>query len=170
MNLTALVLLLALALAPALAGASTVVCDSTRGFHDGDTFACVPADSPPFVVRVGGLDAPETGQGFWRVSRDRLRALAGPGTTVECYKADRYGRQVCRVRSPAGEDVVERLLREGLAWHGVHYVSEQTADERVRYAAAEAAARAERRGLWSESEPQAPWECRRSREQRKSCR
>lgn len=154
--------LLALALlAPALAGAS-VVCSETRGFHDGDTFACVSRDGETFVVRVAGLDAPETGQGFWRVSRDRLRELAAAGTAVDCYKTDRYGRQVCRVRRPSG-DVVEQLIHEGLAWHSVKYADEQTAEERQRYAAAEAAARVARRGLWSEPDPQEPHECRRER-------
>lgn len=163
------VLLTLALLAPVAAGAA-VVCESSRGFHDGDTFACVPANGEPFVVRVAGLDAPETGQGYWRVARDRLRELAAPGTTVDCYKSDRYGRQVCRVRTPAGADAVEQLLTEGLAWHAVRYADEQSADERRRYAAAEAAARTARRGLWAEPSPQEPHECRREREQRRRCR
>jgi endonuclease YncB( thermonuclease family) len=161
---------IALAFLPALAGGAPVTCDRTRGFHDGDTFACVPADGPAFVVRVAGLDAPEVGQAHWRPSRDRLRTLAGPGTQVACYKTDRYGREVWRGRGTQGFDVVERLIGAGLAWHGTRYADEQTPDEQRRYAAAETAARAERLGIWSQSEPMTPWDCRARRKERRGCR
>lgn len=150
------------------------VCAETRGFHDGDTFACLPAgqasDTSVVVVRLAGLDAPETGQAHWRPARDRLRQLAGPGTKVLCYKHDRYARHVCRVRSSDERDIVEVLLREGWAWHSVDYLTEQSPGERSRYADAERAARAERAGVWKELEPQAPWDCRRSKERRQRCR
>lgn len=154
--------------------AHTVICEQTRGFHDGDTFACVASatTSPAgtFVVRVAGLDAPETGQAHWRPARDRLRELAGPGTAVSCYKDDRYHRAVCRVRTASGNDVVATLLQEGLAWHSVEYSNEQTAEERQRYAAAERDAKAKHLGLWQEPNPQPPWECRRARLQHARCR
>lgn len=158
----------------ARASPQAVVCATTKGFHDGDTFACVASTTTgpaePFVVRVAGLDAPETGQAYWRTSRDRLRELAGPGTTVSCYKEDRYHREVCRVRTASGNDVVATLLQEGLAWHSVEYAHEQTAEERERYAAAERDAKAKHLGLWQEPNPQPPWECRRARLQHTRCR
>jgi len=158
----------------ALGPAHTVVCEQTRGFHDGDTFACVPTRASgvahAFVVRVAGLDAPETGQAHWRPARDRLRDLAGPGSRVSCYKEDRYHRAVCRVRTANGVDVVATLLQEGLAWHSVRYAHEQTTEEHERYAAAEREARAKQLGLWQEPNPQSPWECRRARLQHTSCR
>lgn len=157
-------------------GAATL-CTETRGFHDGDTFACLSAGwaddrggAAAVVVRLAGLDAPETGQAHWRSARDRLQQLAAPGTAVRCYKTDRYARHVCRVQSPSGQDIVEILLREGWAWHSVAYLTEQSPDERSRYADAERAARAERNGLWKEPDPQAPWDCRRSKERRQRCR
>lgn len=158
----------------ALAPSSVVVCEQTRGFHDGDTFACIAVRNSGFadgfVVRVAGLDAPETGQAHWRPARDRLRELAGPGTTVSCYKEDRYHRAVCRVRTATGNDVVATLLQEGLAWHSVEHAHEQTAEERERYAAAEQDARARYLGLWRDPNPQPPWECRRARLERTRCR
>lgn len=161
--------------APAQGGAHTpwtLTCEQTRGFHDGDTFACVPAVSSrgPFVVRTAGDDTPETGQAHWRVARDRLRGAAGPGTEVTCYKTDRYGRELCRVRAVDGTDVVELMIREGLAWHSVHYAPEQAVEERRRYQAAEKRARDAGAGLWSNTDPQPPWECRRSKERRERCR
>lgn len=146
-----------------------VFCMDTRGFHDGDTFACV-AEQTTFTVRVAGVDAPETGQAFWRVARDLLATRARPGTKVNCYKEDRYRRQVCRVTSPEGADIAEELVRTGVAWHTVKYRSEQTPPEQERYAAAEVAARARGLGLWSQPDPQDPGECRALKKQRQKCR
>lgn len=157
-----------------LAPKHAFVCEQTRGFHDGDTFACVTSGASgiadAFVVRVAGLDAPETGQAHWRSARDRLRELTGPGTSVSCYKRDRYQRAVCRVRAVNGADVVATLLQEGWTWHAVEYAHEQTAEERKLYSAAELDAKAKQLGLWQEPNPQPPWECRRARLQHKRCR
>lgn len=149
-----------------------VRCTSTLSFHDGDTFACVtdgPGDKA-FVVRVAGIDAPEVGQAYWRVSRDALRRLAGDGTTVTCFKVDHYGRRVCRVVTPDGANVAEALIRAGLAWHYVHYINEQTPEEWHSYSTAQRAAQAARRGLWNDTEPMAPWDCREARRASKRCR
>lgn len=145
--------------------AESATCVDTRRFHDGDTFDCHAgsgADATT-VVRLAGIDAPESGQPYWRAARDHLRGLARPGSTVACHKADRYQRKVCRVTSPDGRDVGLELVREGLAWHYVEYAAEQDPQERKEYADAEAAARAGRVGLWAEPTRVAPWECRKVR-------
>lgn len=59
-------------------------CVEVRGFHDGDTFTCV-TETGPLRVRVAGIDAPEVGQGYWRVSRDLLRSSTTTGSRVSCY-------------------------------------------------------------------------------------
>ena len=150
-------------------GAGDVVCAVTGGFHDGDTFACTGPDQT-YKVRVAGIDAPETGQAFWRVSRDLLRTRAVAGTVAGCYKADRFRRQICRVTAPDGTDVALELVRTGLAWHTVKYRREQTPEEQDQYAAAEAQARARGLGLWSQPDPQEPGDCRASKKQRVACR
>ncbi len=146
-----------------------VTCLETKGFHDGDTLTCV-TDSGTFVVRVAGLDAPETGQAYWRASRDELRRLAVVGTRAGCYKRDDYGREVCRLHAPDGRDIVEALIDDGLAWYSKRYADEQTVSERLQYSNQEAQARAEKRGLWAEPDPMPPWECRLLRRQRQKCR
>ncbi len=82
-----------------------VHCVETTGHHDGDTFTCKSASAPAskFVVRVASIDAPETGQANWRVARARLRELAAAGSSVDCYKVDRYDRKVCRLKRAMGE-------------------------------------------------------------------
>ncbi|WP_425353633.1 thermonuclease family protein [Rhodoferax aquaticus] len=149
----------------------TTTCDQTKGFHDGDTLTCVSnSERGTFVVRFAGLDAPETGQAHWRVARDKLREIAAPGTVAECYKTDQYGRQVCRLRSPRGNDLAETMIREGMAWHAVRFVSEQTPDERALYAHLEGEARATQRGLWAHPDPMPPSECRQLRKKHQKCR
>lgn len=147
-----------------------VVCETPRSVHDGDTFRCLNG-SLDFPVRVAGIDAPETGQAFWRVARDMLKSQLAKGAIVDCYKTDaKYGRQVCRVGAPDGHDIALELVKAGMAWHTVKYRHEQTEAEQGLYAAAEAAARSRELGLWSQPGPQEPWECRALRKQRHKCR
>lgn len=151
-------------------GEWTTICNQVTGFHDGDTLTCISDSRGPFVVRFAGIDAPETGQAYWRLSRDKLREAAGPGTVASCYKQDQYGRQVCRLKSSEAKDLADAMLAEGLAWHSVRFADEQTAEERERYARLEAEAKAGRRGLWAEITPMPPGECRQLRKKRQKCR
>ena len=150
----------------------TSICIEPRGFHDGDTFTCVssPSDRGTFKVRIAGIDAPETGQAFSKASRDLLHKLAISGTHAECYKKDAYGREVCRLKSPVGEDIAEAMLRQGLAWHAVKFAHEQPSTERKRYSLLEAEAKQEKRGLWVEAKAMPPWDCRQLRRKRQPCR
>lgn len=145
-----------------------VTCEMPKSVHDGDTFHCQSGELS-FSVRVAGIDAPETGQAFWRLSRDLLRSQVANGAVVDCYKADRYERQVCRVSGHDGHDIALELVKTGLAWHTVKYRHEQTGAEQSAYAAAETAAKARGLGLWSEPSPQEPSECRALRKEGKKC-
>lgn len=108
---------------PAVMQSKAILCVSSGGHHDGDTFKCTTDAFPnqPLTVRVAGVDAPETGQAYWRVARARLRELATLGSTVDCYKADRYGRSVCRLTSSDGRDAANVMLAEGLVWYPEAY-------------------------------------------------
>lgn len=152
---------------PEPAGEQT--CVEVRGFHDGDTFTCVTEEGA-LRVRVAGIDAPEVGQGFWRVSRDLLRSSTPAGSLVNCYKVDRFKRQVCRVASPTGSDIALELVKTGLAWRTRKYVDEQTHEERELFTEAETIAREQGLGLWSQPDPQEPSACRALKEQRQKCR
>ncbi|WP_236615095.1 thermonuclease family protein [Desulfovibrio sp. X2] len=91
-----------------------------RFVADGDTF--VAADGR--VVRLAGIDAPETGkhgapsQAFAEAAAERLRGLV-LGRAVEITLAgdgrDRHGRLLALVRLPDGQLAQELLVREGLA-------------------------------------------------------
>lgn len=152
-------------------GVSKVVCESTRGHHDGDTFVCVPAPArDAFVVRVASIDAPETGQEYWRVARARLRELAATGSTVACYKVDRFRRHVCRLRTSDDRDAADVMLSEGLAWYAEDFSAEDEPADRERYRRLETEARVAGRGLWAASNPMPPKECRELRRAGTRCR
>ncbi|UJW79454.1 thermonuclease family protein [Hydrogenophaga sp. SL48] len=148
--------------------AGVQTCVEVRNVHDGDTFTCV-TEAGTLRIRVAGIDAPEVGQSYWRVSRDLLRSNTPAGSTVDCYKVDRYERQVCRVHTPEGKDVAMGLVEAGLAWHTVKYREEQAPHEQAAYAAAEERARNTRKGLLTLSEPQEPSVCREQRKQKLKC-
>lgn len=147
----------------------SVRCAETSGHHDGDTFTCATtADS--FVVRVASIDAPETGQGYWRVARSRLRELAAPGSSVDCYKVDRYERRVCRLKTKDGQDAADLMLSEGLAWYAEDFAKEDQPSDRGRYRRLQAEAQSAKRGLWAEPDPMQPKVCRERRRAGQRCR
>lgn len=130
------------------------------GVHDGDTITLLDADNRQHKIRLDGIDAPELGQPFGRASKHYLAALvANREAVAECGKADRYGRQVCRVLV-GGADAGLAQIRAGMAWYFRRYAGELTPERRQQHADAEAQAQAERRGLWTGAEPVAPWEWR----------
>lgn len=140
-----------------------VRCTGTSNHHDGDTFTCAPEQGSKFVVRVASIDAPETGQAYWRVARARLRELAAPGSMVDCYKVDRYDRRICRLKTKDGKDAADIMLSDGLAWYPESYGGEDAPADRERYRRLQGAAEAAKRGLWVEPNPTSPMTCRQRR-------
>jgi endonuclease YncB( thermonuclease family) len=138
--------------------------------HDGDTITLSTDDRGIFNVRLSGADTPETGQAYWRVARDRLHQLiADKPFTVRCYKQDWRKREVCHA-SVDGTDPALLLVKEGLAWYAFMFSEELTPAMRSAYEEAESQARQQRIGLWRETEPMPPWECRKLRKAHQKCR
>lgn len=125
---------------------------------DGDTLTLLDATKTQHKIRLQGIDAPEKGQPFGQRSKQNLSGLVhGKPVRAECTKRDRYGRQVCTVWV-LNQDAGLAQITQGLAWHYKRYENEQPAEERVRYADAEAEAREKRLGLWGDKATVAPWE------------
>ncbi|KAA6230488.1 thermonuclease family protein (plasmid) [Chlorobium phaeovibrioides] len=80
----------------------------------------------------------------------------GKVVEVERIDKDRYGRTIGWV-TVNGRFLNRELLSAALAWHYRQYSSD------ISLARRESAARSRRIGLWSEPQPIAPWEWRRSR-------
>jgi len=153
----------ALLLVAVLAGpsAADLLTGRVVGVTDGDTLTVLrpTADGPrESKVRLEGIDAPEPGQDYGTLAKQRLSDLAyGKTVRVEVKGIDDFGRLVARVK--VGElDISEELVRSGLAWHYKRYSAEHALDGLEREA------RAAKRGLWTVATPQAPWEYRQARQ------
>ncbi len=120
---------------------------------DGDTLT-VLWNGEPRVIRIQGIDAPETGQPFGAKAAWVLKALVLDRTvTLRPYEHDRYGRMIADVES-GGRNVALALVEQGLAYHYTRYSSDSA------LAVAEQKARQARVGLWSQASPIPPWEYR----------
>jgi endonuclease YncB( thermonuclease family) len=129
---------------------------------DGDTLTVLDAQrNAQQRVRLQGIDAPEGRQPYGRRARQYLADLVHQQEVrVSVDKVDRFGR-VVGVLYLQDEDINQRMIQSGLAWHLRPYAHEQTRAKRRAYAAAEQHARRERLGLWADPNPVAPWEFRR---------
>ena len=134
---------------------------SVTHVHDGDTIRATDANGRNQRIRLANIDAPETSQAHGIASRDALRQmLNGQRINVEVVETDRYGRQVARI-TLNGKDINLAQLANGNAWHYRQYARRnQSPQEYQRYATAEAQAQQQRKGLWANKNPLAPWQYR----------
>ncbi|MWB78826.1 thermonuclease family protein [Pseudooceanicola sp. 216_PA32_1] len=110
------------------------------------------------TVRLLNIDAPEAAQtcGSRACGRDATLALAallasGP-VTCDGTRHDRYGRLLAHC-AVDGQDLGAQLVASGDAVAFVRYSREYLPQERT--------ARAAKRGIWSQANPQMPWDYRR---------
>ena len=120
--------------------------------HDGDTITVGNE-----TVRLASIDAPELDQPYGSSARALLESMVlGQTVTVTPIQTDRYGRLVGTVFKSDCSNINLNLVREGAAWYHEAYQCEIDIRQRQAYAAAQAQARAARRGLWS-GDAVAPW-------------
>lgn len=127
---------------------------------DGDSFtALINGKSQKF--RIFGIDAPEKGMPYYKVSKQKLTSLiGGKEVQIDLIETDRYQRSVVHVTLPDQKDVAAEMLKSGLVWHYHQYSHNR------KYAEIEANARHKRIGLWQEKNPSPPWEIRAARRNR----
>ena len=89
--------------------------------------------------------------------------IAEKVVSVEEVDRDRYGRVVGRV-TIGGQTVNAEMVRAGLAWRYTTY------DKRNEFGGLEDDARRQRRGLWADAHPIAPWEWRKTEKERKAAK
>lgn len=131
--------------------------------HDGDTITLLDAARQQHKIRLAGIDAPELSQAFGRVSRQHLAdQVAGRTVVIEWTKRDKYQRLVGKVLLN-GRDINITQIEAGLAWHYKKYATEQSPEDRLRYARAEEKSRAARLGLWEDGRSVPPWEYRKTK-------
>jgi len=113
---------------------------------DGDTLWVKPAaEDAPVVVRIDGIDAPETCQPGGKEATVALAELALNRTvTVRPVATDDFGRKVGKVFDGT-RDIGDRMVRDGHAW------STRYKYDRGPYVAEERMAQALKRGLHAET-------------------
>lgn len=119
--------------------------------HDGDTVS-LRCDARLLKLRFADIDAPEYRQPGGRDARAALAALLeGRRFSVRTRATDRYGRRIGEILIDS-EPVSLKLVSQGWAWCGPRSAKacHTRQDE----------ARAARRGLWREQEPEPPWRWR----------
>jgi endonuclease YncB( thermonuclease family) len=112
-----------------------------RGWRYGD---CLEANGRKTIVRLEGIDCPESGQPFGGVARRFIRvAVFDQFVVVRPITHDVHGRLVARIEHE-GKDLSLELISKGLAWHYTEYSRDPL------LASAEQAARRSKRGIWSD--------------------
>ena len=155
-------ILAAILLAPFTASAAA---DMLQGrvvrIVDGDTLVVLDASKVQHKIRLAYIDAPESGQDWGTRAKQHLSSLVGgKDVEVEATTQDKYGRTVGKIIAD-DQDVNRAMVRAGTAWWYRKYSKEQSAQDRVLYAAAESTARKVRTGLWADPNPVPPEDYRR---------
>jgi len=137
------------------ASAGDILVGRVVSIADGDTLTVLDADNAQHRIRLFGIDAPEKAQAFGNQSKKNLsEKVFGETVRVEVTDIDRYGREVGRIY--LGDRFINlEQVHDGYAWRYTTY------DRHHEFDAAEAEARAHRRGLWAVPHPTPPWEFRR---------
>jgi hypothetical protein len=112
-------------------------------------------------VRLDGIDAPETGQGFGTKAKQALSGkILARTVRVKTTGTDRYGRTLGVVWL-GDRNINFEMVAEGWAWHFKKYSKDHA------LADAENQARAKKAGLWADEHPIAPWDWRLGEKERR---
>lgn len=128
------------------------------GLSDGDTLTILDASNTQFKIRLAAIDAPEKSQPFGERGKQKLSDLCyGKIAIIKVVSMDRYGRSVGDVDC-AGINANQAMIESGLAWV---YRKYDKGHEHLY--AIEEEARNARLGLWTDSNPIAPWDWRKAK-------
>ena len=111
----------------------------------------------PVRVKLLGVDAPEMNQAFGDVAKKHLADLVLDKSVVVEYSgiaadSSLQGRVLLN-----NADIGAQMIRDGAAWFDTNTTRLSVTDRDV-YHQSQQVARSERRGLWQEENPVAPWE------------
>lgn len=148
-------------IALALLGQATQQTITGKVVHvtDGDT-VIVQSGQIKTIIRLDGIDAPESDQQKGKESAGKLQELVlDKEVSVSFSEKDKYGRTIGRIYV---EDtwVNLEMVKSGYAWHYKKYSKDETLAE------AEKAARKNEVGVWEDDKPVPPWRFRRIMRQR----
>jgi endonuclease YncB( thermonuclease family) len=127
---------------------------------DGDTYDVLSVGNERIRIRMEGIDAPEKGMPFYKVSKSYLSKLCfGKIIKVVITGKDNHKRFLGYTYLKDGTELSHEMISAGLAWHFKKYNSD-TALSKL-----EIEARTLKKGLWINDNPMAPWTNRRLHKQ-----
>jgi endonuclease YncB( thermonuclease family) len=124
---------------------------------DGDTYDIILAGQK-IRIRMDGIDAPERGMDYYKQAKNYLGVLCeNRKIRVEVTDTDKYGRSIAKSYLPDGRELGHEMVKAGMAWHYKKYSNDGVLAQ-LEHDAQKAGV-----GLWSLSNPEAPWEHRKKR-------
>lgn len=133
--------------------------------YDGDTIRVIDGNGEELKVRFACIDAPEKQQARGEAARSNLQETLDRATQLYLHRqtTDRYGRVVAEVWGdfPEWDLVLVQMLQ---AEQGYVFPYERYAEDCPSWSAVEMAgaeARSKSLGVWSDAEPEYPWDWRR---------
>jgi endonuclease YncB( thermonuclease family) len=125
---------------------------------DGKTMV-IDVDGRTLTAVIQFIEVPEPEQPLHNVVRDHLAKLV-VGRIVEFAPAGIQPGKTVGTISAGGSDIGRQLVRDGAAWHAPPDKSGQPRADAEAYRANEAAAKAEKRGVWGVAGMKPAWEFR----------
>ena len=119
----------------------------------GDSFYITTAEQKKELVRLAGIDAPDSRQPFGSEATTWLSRFKGKNVRVEYFERDKHGRLVGDVYIGDRWMNYEMVLA-GYAWH-----DHRTNVDR-RLSGAQEYAKEQKRGLWASPNATSPWDFR----------
>lgn len=134
--------------------------------HDGDTVTVRNDKGQLYKVRIYGVDTPELKQQWGEEAQAMtLSLLEGKTVEVIAVSHDRYKRQVAGIILLEDMLVLQDVLvSAGLAWVDNRYCKIDACKLWILH---QTDAKKARRGLWSGSDPKAPWDWRRENKKKR---
>lgn len=135
---------------PPVADNNSFITGKVIGIIDGDTYDLLLEGNVPIRIRMEGIDAPEKGMPYYKVSKNYLAQLC----FNKIIKLKQTGKDGDRIIGFSylvdGTEIGHEMIKAGLAWHAKKYNSDED------LAKLEIEARNARRGLWSQDNPMSP--------------
>ena len=119
--------------------------------HEGDRLT-IRHDGRNETIYIKDIDCPELKQAYGKQAKQAISAYVGSrDVVVRALKRSRNGVGTAEILLQDGRNIGHELLKEGLAWARPDGGQDQRLEEM------EQLAKAERKGLWSDPNPVAPW-------------
>ncbi|HSS30829.1 MAG TPA: thermonuclease family protein [Nitrospiraceae bacterium] len=119
--------------------------------HEGDRLT-IRHDGRNETIYIKDIDCPELKQAYGKQAKHAISAYVGSrDVMVRALKRGRNGLGTAEILLQDGRNVGHELLKEGLAWARPERGQDQSLEDM------EQLAKAERKGLWSDPNPVAPW-------------